>query len=108
MDANLFRRYVEPATPSRATERGELLKEFMDTINISRKGTKYPLMNIQTIGVLVGKIPTPDLYFLLSICKDAGKRHKKGYSDGFSMKFFYEIKPKVDEPNPTKPHNTRR
>lgn len=72
------------------TERGELLKEFLEQINISRLGTAYKQVHIAKIGMDVAHIETKDLYYLLSVCKDAGTRAKR-YDTGFSKKFYYEL-----------------
>lgn len=95
MELNLFTKY-QLATKSKETERGELLKEFMEPINISRKSNKYQPVTIARMGMLVSHIPTPDLYYLLSVCKDAGNRNKN-YHTGFSKMFYWSIKPKQDE-----------
>ena len=91
MDQSLFAKY-QLATTTRKTERGELLKEFMENINIARKGTPYKPLSITRVSMYLPKeIPTKDLYTLLSKCKDAGNR-SKNYHQGFSKCFFYEIK----------------
>lgn len=78
----------------RRTERGEILKELLEPININRVSNKFKPMSIARISMLLPKeIPTKDLYFLLSVCKDAGKR-AKNYHEGFSKKFYWEIKAK--------------
>ena len=72
------------------TERGELLKEFLEQINMSRLGTNFKQVSIAKIGMDVAHIPTKDLYFLLSVCKDSGARAKR-YDTGFSKRFYYEL-----------------
>jgi hypothetical protein len=45
--------------PSRGpTERGELLKEFCERINASRKGTTYPPISMPRMGKLLEGIST--------------------------------------------------
>ena len=78
----------------RRTERGELLKQFLEPININRVSNKFKPVTIARISMLLPKeIPTNDLYYLLSVCKDAGNR-SKNYNEGFSKKFYWEIKKK--------------
>lgn len=95
MQLDLFTKY-QLQTKSKETERGELLKQFMEPINISRVSNKYQQVTIARMGMLVSHIPTKDLYYLLSICKDAGNRNKN-YHIGFSKMFYWSIKPKQDE-----------
>ena len=78
---------------TRSTERGELLKDFMYPINEARKGTKYKPLSIARIGMYLAHIETKDLYYLRSVCLDAANR-SNNYYQGFSKKFFYEIKPR--------------
>lgn len=79
---------------SHETERGELLKEFLAPINISRVSNKFKPITIARVSMLLPKeIPTKDLYTLLSKCKDSGNR-SKNYNEGFAKRFYYEIKPK--------------
>lgn len=72
------------------TERGELLKQFLEQINMSRLGTAYKQVSIAKIGMDVGHIETKDLYYLLSVCNDAGNRAKR-FDQGFAKKFYYEL-----------------
>lgn len=90
LPTNLLERFTTPTKDLR-TERGELLKAFLEQINMSRLGTAYKQVSIAKIGMDVAHIPTKDLYYLLSICKDAGNRSKR-FDQGFSKKFYYEIK----------------
>lgn len=90
--SSLLTRYTSPVK-SRETERGELQKEIMETINIGRKGTIYKPLSMARVGMLIQHIPTKDLYYVISVCKDAGNR-SNNYHQGFSKKFFYEIKAK--------------
>lgn len=101
MELSLFDKYKQgekfiDKVISRETERGELLKQFQEVINMSRLGTSYKPVTIAKIGLDVAHIPTKDLYYLLSICKDSGKRSKR-YDSGFSKCFYYQIKVKKDD-----------
>ncbi len=87
-----FKTYVK----SRATERGDLLKEFMEAINISRKGTKFKKVGMGYVASKVGHIKKiEDLYYFASVCRDAGNRNRNGdYYNGFCKRFFWELRPK--------------
>lgn len=63
----------------RQTERGELLLEFQKHLNINRTG-KYKPLSIARVGMLVAHIPTEDLYYFMSICRDAGNRERNTVS----------------------------
>ncbi|MSR70707.1 hypothetical protein EXS62_01570 [Candidatus Kaiserbacteria bacterium] len=69
----------------RATERGELMKYFMEHLNTSRKRDGLPLLTMPRMGRLLLAIPTKDLYYLQSVCDQA---------KDFSKKFWWEINPK--------------
>lgn len=103
MDQALFQKY-QLQTKSKDTEYGELLKQFQEPINESRKGTKHLPINLARIGVGIKNykklrgIKTEDyqpIYAFLSICKDSGNRAVKRnerYCDGFSKCYFALIK----------------
>lgn len=105
MDTSLFSKY-QLVKKTKETEYGELLTEFQEQINLGRLGTKHLPMNKARIGVCLKRFKKlkgvtdeknyQPIYILLSECKDAGnravKRNEK-YCDGFSKKFFFEIKP---------------
>lgn len=90
MQAELFTKYQLPVK-SNKTERGELLVQFLEIINMSRTCNKYKPITIARVGMLVSHIPTKDLYYLLSVCKDAGTRAKR-YDEGFAKMFYWSIK----------------
>jgi len=73
----------------RATERGELMKYFMENLNVSRRRDGLPPLTMPRMGRLLVAIPTKDLYYLRSVCDQA---------KDFSKKFWWEIKPKPDAP----------
>lgn len=79
----------------RATERGELMKYFLDKLNRDRVRDGIGPLTMGRMGRLLVAIPTKDLYFLKSVCDDAESR--SGTTDSFSKKFWWEIKPKKED-----------
>lgn len=77
----------------RKTERGELMRYFMERLNPGRVKDGLPPLSMARIGRLLVAIPTKDLYFLKSVCDDAHARHG---GSAFSKKFWWEIKPKKE------------
>ena len=75
----------------RATERGELMRYFMQKLNITRTRDGLMSLTMGRMGRALEAIPTKDLYFLKSVCDDASKR---GDINSFSKKFWWEINPK--------------
>jgi hypothetical protein len=75
----------------RATERGELLRYFIEQLNRTRVRDGLPLLTLPRMGRLLEKIPTKDLYYLRSICEDSASR---GGIVAFSKRFWWEINPK--------------
>ena len=69
----------------RATERGELMKYFMERLNRSRREDGLPLLTMPRMGKALEAIPTKDLYYLKRVCDEA---------KNFSKKFWWEINPK--------------
>jgi hypothetical protein len=69
----------------KATERGELMKYFMERLNVSRGRDGLPPLTMPRMGRLLVAIPTKDLYYLKSVCDQA---------KDFSKKFWWEINPK--------------
>jgi hypothetical protein len=67
------------------TERGELMKYFMDTLNTSRRRDGLAPLSMPRMGKVLQAIPTKDLYYLKSVCDQA---------KDFSKKFWWEINPK--------------
>ena len=65
------------------TERGELLKEFVERINASRRGTKYPPYDIPRMAKQLEGISTQWLDYLMKVCKN---------SRSFSRTFFWRLK----------------
>lgn len=78
----------------RLTERGEMMRYFMDKLNIARKRDGLPQLTMGRMGRLLVAIPTKDLYYLKSVCDDSDKR---GGVDAFSKKFWWETKPRKEE-----------
>ena len=69
----------------RETERGELMKYFIERINPGRVRDGLPKIAMARMGKILEQIPTKDLYYLKRICDDSGN---------FSKRFFYELDPK--------------
>lgn len=69
----------------KATERGELMRYFMDRLNATRLRDGLPPLTMPRMGRLLVAIPTKDLYYLKSVCDQA---------TDFSKKFWWEINPK--------------
>ena len=69
---------------TRATERGELMRYFVQRLNASRREDGLYPLSMGRMGKLLEKIPTKDLYYLKSVCDSA--KH-------FSKKFWYELNP---------------
>ncbi|HET8581034.1 MAG TPA: hypothetical protein VFL98_01030 [Candidatus Paceibacterota bacterium] len=76
------------AKPDPRTERGELMRYFLERLNPERIADGYPPMTMSRMGKLLEKIPTKDLYYLKRVCDDA--KH-------FAKKFWWEINPKKHE-----------
>lgn len=91
----LFANYKLPVK-SNATERGELLKSFLEPLNINRADNKFKPMSIARVGQLLAHIPTKDLYYLLSVCTDSAKRSTR-YYESFSKRFYFELRPQNDQ-----------
>ncbi len=75
----------------RKTERGELMRYFIQKLNITRTRDGMVPLTMGRIAKSLQVIPTPDLYFLKSICDDSQKR---GDVNSFSKRFWWEINPK--------------
>jgi hypothetical protein len=67
------------------TERGELMRFFLERLNAARVRDGLAPMSMPRMGRVLVAIPTKDLYYLKSICEQA--------SD-FSKKFWWEVNPK--------------
>jgi CRISPR-associated protein Cas8b1/Cst1 subtype I-B len=75
----------ESRKKERVTERGEMLKFFLEKINRTREEDGWPPMTMARMGKTLEGIPTKDLYYLKSVCDQASN---------FSKKFWWEINPK--------------
>jgi len=69
----------------KATERGELMRYFMERLNRTRARDGYPPLTLARMGRVLVAIPTKDLYYLKSVCDQA---------TDFSKKFWWEVSPK--------------
>ena len=70
---------------ARQTERGELLRYFMERLNAARARDGLPPLTMPRMGRVLVAIPTKDLYYLKSVCDQARN---------FSKKFWWEVNPK--------------
>jgi hypothetical protein len=73
---------------ARETERGELMRYFIERLNRSRLRDGLPPVTMGRMGKLLEKIPTKDLYYLKKVCDDA---------ENFSKKFWWLLNPKKHE-----------
>ena len=73
------------------TERGELMRYFMERLNRTRAQDGLAPLTMARMGRVLVAIPTKDLYYLRSVCDDAESR---GGAAAFSKKFWWEVKPK--------------
>lgn len=80
--------------PDKRTERGEMMKYFLENINAHRVTDGYKAITMGHMGRLLQKIPTKDLYYLKSVCDQ---------SKNFSKKFWWEINPKNHQEKMDKP-----
>jgi hypothetical protein len=92
LDTSLFTKYTAPVK-SRDTERGNLMKEFMDNLNVTRKG-KFSPLSMSRMGLILEGIPTDALYVLKSKCTQEATRTPKKYFETYSKVFWFEIRPK--------------
>lgn len=72
----------------RITERGELMKYFMQRLNRERLEDGLPPLTMPRMGKTLEAIPTKDLYYLKRVCDEA---------KNFSKKFWWEVSPKKHE-----------
>lgn len=82
MDASLFSKYTQ-IKKSKDSERGLLLKEFVDLVNEERKGTPFKPTTIKLLAIKLGGIKTEELYRIRSICLDYKRRGKGDFSKCF-------------------------
>lgn len=73
---------------ARETERGELMKYFVERLNKGRARDGLPPVTMARMGKMLEKIPTKDLYYLKSVCDKA---------ENFSKKFWYLLNPEKYE-----------
>jgi hypothetical protein len=73
----------------RLTERGELMRHFTNELNRGRARDRLELITMPRMGKILEAIPTSDLYYLKSVCDEAGRR-----GGSFSKRFWWEIDPK--------------
>ena len=68
-------------------ERQDVLSQFLEEINKERLGTKYKPLTGRGLAIKVSHIPTKDLYYFMSVCKDYKNRQ-----GSFSKCFFGSLK----------------
>lgn len=72
---NLFgetvKRIEEPDKRDRSTERGDLMKYFMDRLNPYRRQDGFPPLTYPWMGRILQGLTLQDLYYLKSTCDDA-------------------------------------
>ncbi|MDP2648593.1 MAG: hypothetical protein Q8P19_01695 [bacterium] len=73
---------------SRQTERGELMRYFVEKLNAGREQDGLPPISMGRMGKMLEKIPTKDLYYIKSVCDEA---------KNFSKKFWYLLNPEKYE-----------
>jgi hypothetical protein len=78
------RRAAAPTGRHRLTERGELMRFFLRHLNHARKRDRLEPMTMGHLGSVLEGIPTPDLYYLKSVCTQA---------KDFSKRFWWELDP---------------
>ena len=91
--SNVYNRWVKHIgtqlrknlSKTRETERGELMKYFVQKLNRGRLRDGLPQITMGRMGKLFEKIPTKDLYYLKRVCDDA---------PNFSKKFWWLLDPK--------------
>lgn len=66
------------------TERGELMRYFVDRLNRTRLRDGLPEISMAHMGKILEGIPTKDLYYLKSVCDKA---------KDFSKTFWWELDP---------------
>lgn len=93
---------------SKMQERGEIVKEMMEVLNISRAG-KFSPLTFSRMGKLLEGIPTDALYALKAKCKEAGelaqnkrkfateeeRKKMNTYDSAYSKAFYWNIRPQT-------------
>jgi hypothetical protein len=69
--------YKQPVLKKeRTSERAEILREILSTLNRERIGSPYPQMKPVQLAVKISHIPTEDLYFLVKSCQQSSNFSK--------------------------------
>lgn len=74
---------------SNQTERGELLRYFLQTLNQSREKSGYKNLSFPRVAHLLQGIPTKDLYFLQSSMKSRDL-------DAACKLFYWSLRPQEE------------
>ncbi len=83
---DILQSYKIEDTKNRKTERGELLKEFLQSVNAER-GVKFKPLTFGRMAKLLKGKSLQELYGFLSQCKD-----RKVRNGSFSKYFWYSLK----------------
>lgn len=92
-----IKEFLKKPKAEKITERGEMMKYFIEKINPGRSKGGFQPISMARMGRVLQGIPTKDLYYLRTICDDSEKR---GFS--FSKKFWWELNTKKHETNSTR------
>ncbi len=87
MEINLFSKYKIETPKKINSERAEIVSKFLDEINKERIGTKFKPMTGKRVAMKLAHVPTKDLYYFLSVCKDSKNRN-----GSFGKCFFGSLK----------------
>ncbi len=84
LQIDISRYKVEKSTI--VNERQEIIKQFLDSLNTEREGTKWKPLSARAVAIKVGHIKTGDLYAFKKQCEQA--------KCGFGACFFYSLRVK--------------
>lgn len=86
---NLFGQRRAPEKKRRSTERGDLFDQLITTLNPARARDGFQPLTHQRLGYLLEKVPTKDIYSLISKMSDGERRGVPP-----SAIFWSEIRPR--------------
>ena len=90
-ESSLYKRYMDsvrvPMNIKKISERAELLTFFIDNLKDKNNKPYKPAR----IGMLLAHIPTKDLYYFISTCKDTLNRRGQ---EAMQKYFWFSIKSK--------------
>jgi hypothetical protein len=70
----LFGKRERPQKARQRTERGDIFDTILSRLNPPRARKGLPPVSYKRLGFMLTKIPTADLYALVSKCNDAERR----------------------------------